>query len=95
MLGVVQDFIALTMWTFTTDDLSTTTTFVTRNLGLREHAREYLLANDLDTGTVAARARVYIIRGSCTRTSAVVAEDPLLHHELWEREYMPSIYGRD
>lgn len=56
MLGMIQYFGTLAMRANLGDDLSTAATFITRDLGLGEHAREYLLSDDLDTSTVTGGA---------------------------------------
>lgn len=75
LLHVLNDFIAVAVWAFLHDHSPASTTLVARSLGLREHAREYLLLGQLDTrsSTSATGVDVAIRRGA--GTSAVVTED--------------------
>lgn len=85
MLGMIQDFLTVAVRTRLLDDGSASTAFVTGDLCLREHAGEDLLTNNLDTVASASCAGVYVGGRGCPRSSAVVAKNLLLDHEL-ERE---------
>lgn len=70
------------MWTHFLDDLPSSTTVVARYLGLGEHAREYLLFREPDSGSITCRAGVdIVIRGSAA-SSTVITKDFLLDYEL-------------
>jgi len=83
MCCVIDDFIASTVGTWPLDDLSCSSTLVTRHSTLSVHPGEYLLFHKLDSCTIAAGTRVYVAVGCGSGTSTVVAKDAFLDHKLW------------
>jgi hypothetical protein len=52
--SVVNNLVSLTVGTFLLDDFTATSTLVTSDLALSEHAWEYLLFDQTDTLTIAS-----------------------------------------
>ena len=71
------------MWTFLDDNSSAAAALVARRLGLSEHAWKDLLFGDFDTRAPATTTCMDVAVRCCTRTATVVAENILLHAELF------------